>query len=152
MALWSLSSLLPILLSSFPYLWFLSSLMHAEYRKQTNCFPKAFFCATLLLKNLSAYVLSCSVVPNSLQPHGQRLLCPWDFPGRNTRMACHFLLQRILWLRDQTHISWGSCIGRQIPYHWATWEALKSLQRCLITTTGFKLPPSPHPILIHLLL
>ena len=22
-----------------------------------------------------------------------RLLCPWDFPGKNTRMGCHFLLQ-----------------------------------------------------------
>ena len=28
--------------------------------------------------------------------------------------------------RDQTCISCGSCIGRQIPYHWATWEALQS--------------------------
>ena len=26
-------------------------------------------------------------------------------------------------LRDWTHISWVSCIGRQILYHWATWEA-----------------------------
>ena len=25
--------------------------------------------------------------------------------------------------RDQTHISWASCIGRWILYHWATWEA-----------------------------
>ena len=24
-----------------------------------------------------------------------RLLCPWDFPGRNTGMGCHALLQRI---------------------------------------------------------
>ena len=22
-----------------------------------------------------------------------RLLCPWDFPGKNTRVDCHFLLQ-----------------------------------------------------------
>ena len=28
------------------------------------------------------------------------------------------------WPKDQTHISWGSCIGRQILYHWATWEIL----------------------------
>ena len=29
--------------------------------------------------------VSCSVVPNSLRPHGlqlTRLLCPWDFPGQ----------------------------------------------------------------------
>ena len=25
--------------------------------------------------------------------------------------------------RDWTHISYSSCIGRQILYHWATWEA-----------------------------
>ena len=28
-----------------------------------------------------------------------RLLCPWDFPGKNTRVGCHFLLQpsRVTW-------------------------------------------------------
>ena len=37
-----------------------------------------------------------SVVSNSLQPHGlqpTRLLRPWDFPGKNTGVGCHFLLQ-----------------------------------------------------------
>ena len=24
-----------------------------------------------------------------------RLLCPWDFPGKNARVGCHFLLQGI---------------------------------------------------------
>ena len=35
---------------------------------------------------------------DSFQPHGlysTRLLCPWDFPGKNTGMGCHFLLQGI---------------------------------------------------------
>ena len=27
--------------------------------------------------------------------------------------------------RDQTHVSHISCIGRQILYHWVTWEALR---------------------------
>ena len=38
---------------------------------------------------------SCSPL---LQPHGlqpARLLCPWDFPGENTRVGYHFLLQGI---------------------------------------------------------
>ena len=33
-----------------------------------------------------------------LQPHGlqpARLFCPWDFPGNNTGVDCHFLLQGI---------------------------------------------------------
>ena len=43
-----------------------------------------------------SYVLSRSVVSHSLRPHGPqptRLFCPWDFPGKNTRVGCHFLLQ-----------------------------------------------------------
>ena len=32
--------------------------------------------------------------------------------------------RRSSWPRDQTHVSYGSCIGRQALYHWATWEAL----------------------------
>ena len=33
---------------------------------------------------------------DSVQPHRQqptRLPCPWDSPGKNTRVGCHFLLQ-----------------------------------------------------------
>ena len=34
----------------------------------------------------------------TLQPRGlspTRLLCPWDFPGKNTGVGCHSLLQEI---------------------------------------------------------
>ena len=44
-----------------------------------------------------------SVMSNSLQPLGlypTRLLCLWDFSGKNTGMACHFLLQGIF-------LTWG---------------------------------------------
>ena len=37
-----------------------------------------------------------SVVSDSVRPHRQqptRLLHPWDSPGKNTGMGCHFLLQ-----------------------------------------------------------
>ena len=37
----------------------------------------------------------CSVVSNSSRPHGlqpTRLLRPWDFPGKSTRVGCHCLL------------------------------------------------------------
>ena len=43
-------------------------------------------------------VLSWSITSNSLWPHGQqpsRLLCPWNTPGKNTRVGCHFLHQGI---------------------------------------------------------
>ena len=32
---------------------------------------------------------------NSLWPDGLRLLCPWNFPAKNTGVGCHFLLQGI---------------------------------------------------------
>ena len=35
---------------------------------------------------------SCLVMSDSLQPHElqpTRLLCPWDFPGKSTRVGCH---------------------------------------------------------------
>ena len=50
-----------------------------------------------LLINLLEYaVLSCSVMSDSLQPHRRqptRLPRPWDSPGKNTGVGCHFLLQ-----------------------------------------------------------
>ena len=40
----------------------------------------------------------CSVVSDSLRPHGlqlTRLPCPWNFPGKITGVGCHFLFQGI---------------------------------------------------------
>ena len=43
--------------------------------------------------------VSCLVESDSLQPHRSqpiRPLCPWDSPGKNNGMGCHFLLQKEL--------------------------------------------------------
>ena len=42
------------------------------------------------------------------------LLCPWDFPGKNTRVGCHFLLQGIF-LTQGSNL--GLLLCRQILYH-----------------------------------
>ena len=42
--------------------------------------------------------VSHSAMSDSLQAHGLQpatLLCPWNSPGKNTGMGCHFLLQGI---------------------------------------------------------
>ena len=47
-------------------------------------------------KQTNSALLMCSVASNSLRLHGLQpawLLCPWDFPGKNTEMGCRFLLQ-----------------------------------------------------------
>ena len=42
--------------------------------------------------------VSCSVVSDSLRHHGlwpAKLLYPWNSPGKNTEVGCHYLLQGI---------------------------------------------------------
>ena len=60
--------------------------------------------------------------PTLLWPHGRypaRLLYPWDFPGKNTGVGCHFLSRGSSPSRDWTHIS---SIGRPVLYYWVTRE------------------------------
>ena len=66
------------------------------------------FCQLLFLQLLSRTVKSVrfhflvfcrSVVSNSLRLYGlqpTRLLCPWNFLGKNSGSGCHFVLQGIL--------------------------------------------------------
>ena len=49
-----------------------------------------------------------------------RLLCPWDFPGKNTREGCHFLSRESSWPRCWTHVS---CVAGGFFYRWATRES-----------------------------
>ena len=49
-----------------------------------------------MLDLLLLLLLSCSVVSDSVRPHRRqptRLPRPWDSPGKNTGVGCHFLLQ-----------------------------------------------------------
>ena len=60
---------------------------------------------------------SCSVVSDSSRPHGlqpTRLLCPWDFPGKNTGVGSHSLLQEIFLTQGSNP---GLLHCRQILYH-----------------------------------
>ena len=57
--------------------------------------------------------------PRTIKP--TRTLCPWDFPGKNTRVGCHFLLQGIFFLTQgsKPHLlrEEGSGWGTQV-YLW----------------------------------
>ena len=46
-----------------------------------------------ILRMLCMHARVCVCVCACVQP--TRLLCPWDSPGKNTRVGCHFLLQGI---------------------------------------------------------
>ena len=90
-------------------------------------------------ENIQGCVLRRSVPSVSLRPRGRqpaRLLCPRDFPGKNTGVGCHSLLQGTFPTRDQTRVSNASC-----P---ACMHA-KSLQSCptLCDPTDSSPPGSP---------
>ena len=70
------------LLSSFP----------ASCDNEQHCLT--LYLLASCLWSPSVCMLSCSVVSDSLGPHGlqpTRLLCPWNFPGKNTGAGYHFV-------------------------------------------------------------
>ena len=51
---------------------------------------------------LSLFLCGCQVMSDSfvtLWAIAHQLLCPWDFPGKDTGVGCHFLLQGIFWIQ-----------------------------------------------------
>ena len=99
--------------------------------RRTTSFPKKWKifqgeCPSWFLKNkqnlyrqnsvLYCAMFSHSVMSNSSWPHGlypTRLLCPWDFPGKNTGVGFHFLLQ---WTFLTRELNWGLLHRRRILY------------------------------------
>ena len=85
--------------------------------------PKRAFGSEFTLSNVSV----CSVVSNTLLLHGletARLLCLWNFLGKNTGAGCHFLLLGIFRTqRPNLHLL---CLlhRRRILYNCTTWEAI----------------------------
>ena len=63
---------------------------------------------------------SCLILCNPRDCKPTRLLCPWDFPGKNTGVRCHVLLQMIFPTQGSNSSLW---LGGQILYHWASREA-----------------------------
>ena len=63
-----------------------------------------FICCYLVTK-------SCPTLCNPVDhnPPGY----PWDSPGKNTRVGCHFLLQGVFPTHGSTHI----CIEKQVFYY-----------------------------------
>ena len=74
----------------------------------------------------------CLTLCDSMDP--ARLLCQWDFPGKNTELGCLFLLHWIFptqgsnWcLLSHLHSHWESpCLGSSQPQMWwFTWNNKK---------------------------
>ena len=90
---------------------------------------KSRFASCYIIFNSACSVIS--IVPNSLQPCGlypARLLCPWDFAGKNIGVGCHFLLQGIFPTQESNpHLLSSALAGRFFFFFFTTsanWEVL----------------------------
>ena len=89
----------------------------------------------------------CLVMSDFSRPHElmpSRLLCSWDFPGKNAGVSCHFLLQRIFPTRDRTCISGISCIGSRffrtvLPEKHNTKKCIVHFHSCILLATSLPL-------------
>ena len=55
-----------------------------------------------------------------------RLFCLWDFQGKNTEWIAISFSRGSFQFKDRTHVSYSSCIVREILYRWATWKTSNS--------------------------
>ena len=91
----------------------------------------------------------CSVMSNSLRPHGLQLSglpCHGIIPARILEWVAISSSRGSSWPRDQTRIACGSSIDWWLLYHWATWKDHKCLYpslSCSILRAGISCPPVP---------
>ena len=84
--------------SDTPYAYplLLSSLLHFSFFRRflsLDSFPPFIHCAVSAVLCSVAQFSRVRLCDSGLQP--TRPLCPWNFPGKNTGVGCHFLLQGI---------------------------------------------------------
>ena len=83
-----------------------SGLFYSSSKSSTLYTLNLYFWYSTLLWNIESFgacVCVCVCTLNQVQffvtpftlAHQDRLLCPWDCPGKNTGVDCHFLLQGI---------------------------------------------------------
>ena len=122
-----------------------------------------------LLSSQTSLSLTLPCVRDKSCPHGQqaaRLLCPWDFPSKNTGVGCDFLLQGIFLTQGSMQgllnlLHWFSSVQsfscvQHFPTPWtAAGQASLSITsfRSLLKLMSIELVmPSNHLILCHPLL
>ena len=94
-------------------LFVLEQLILSHYKQDSFCskmYNKSFHSLKERLEMFSAaFMLSCSAVSDSVQPHEllpPRLLHPWNSPGKNTGVGYDFLLQGVfcyLYINQKKH-------------------------------------------------
>ena len=107
------SSLAHFLIGSFIFLEF--SCMSCLYIFEINSLSVASF-AIIFSHSTAAVAAKLLQSCPTLRPHRQqptRLPCPWDSPGKNTGVGCHFLLQ-CMKVKSESEVA-QSCLTRSDP-------------------------------------
>ena len=106
-------------------------LKYLQYLHLAQCLTHGVLCDMLL----PSYPILCN--PTDCSPPGFSIY--GDSPGMNTGVVCHALLQRIFLTQGSNRVSYISCLGRWVLYHWChlrspdTWQVHKTylLNKCL---------------------
>ena len=89
---WGSTVLLPWLSSMLPLSQENGCISNIYWTWTTYWVPGFFFfyngCCCLITKSCLTLLQPCGLWP-------ARLLCPWDFPGKNTGLGCYFFIQGI---------------------------------------------------------
>ena len=115
--------------------------------KRSYLIPALKFCCCCLVNKLYP----------TLQPHGlesTKLLCPWDFPGKNTGVGCHFLLQGLfltqgsnprLLQMSSVPLSHQGSVNGSLPCYWTgqDWCGFQCPQAFAVESGFWHLFPSP---------
>ena len=113
----------------------------AEFSLSPSVCVSPVLASSVLKKNYAARIALCAVTQlncsraHRLQP--ARLVCPCDFPGKNTGVRCHFLLQGSSdpGIRPTSLVS-PALAGRSFTTS-ATWEAQPEFLPCYIWVLFF---------------
>ena len=96
---------------------------HPDDTWHTMKLKKCLQCEHLEIRPLCVCVQSCATLcnPTDCSPLGSSL--HEIFQARILEWVPVSFSRGSSWCRDQIHVSWVSCTGRRILYHWATKEA-----------------------------
>ena len=83
----------------------------------------------------------CNLQPYGLQP--TRLLCPWNFPGKDTAVGCHLLFQGIFLTQESSQ---GLLHCRQILYQLSCQGSPRNPVGSSLNSTSPRLDSSLFPL------
>ena len=109
-------SLSPTVLADFSYYisYKVDFLHSARSHWKFYFLPLTFYTKAHVVNYLKELVAQLCLTLQSQGVRPVRSLCPWAFPGKNTGVGCHFLLQ-VIFLTQRLNLGLLHC--RQIFYH-----------------------------------